>query len=86
MDAFQGFYVALEQLVRSGQQRIAMQLFGLDGEVELLEGASTVEEALDYASLMYELGMDDVARDVLVAVVEARATLRETTEEVRITA
>ena len=74
MDTFQGYYSALEQLVRSGQHRVAMELFGLDGEVELLEGASTVEEALDYARLMFEIGMEEVARDVLVAALEARAS------------
>ena len=86
MDAFQGYYVALEQLVRSGQQRVAMELFGLDGEVELLEGATTVDEALDYAHLMYELGMADVGRDVLLAVLEARASRRHGENEARISA
>lgn len=72
MSGFEGYAVALEQLVRSGEQRVAMELFGLDGTVELLEGESTVEEALDYAALMFELGMDAVAQDVLTAVLTAR--------------
>ncbi len=73
MVAFQGYREALEQLVRGGQHRVATALFGLDGEVELPEGATTVLEALEYAQLMFELGMSDVGRDVLLAVLQTRA-------------
>jgi hypothetical protein len=73
--SFGSFYTAVVEILRSADETAALALLGMSGEAELvtlLEGRTTAAEALQYAKVMFEIGMDEVAHDVVKAVMTAR--------------
>ena len=73
--SFGSFYIAVVEVLRSADENAALALLGMSGEAELvtlLEGRTTAAEALQYAKVMFEIGMDEVANDVVRAVMNAR--------------
>lgn len=77
MTGFDAFYTAVVEILRAEDERAALALLGLSAEartITLLEGETTAAEALSYARVMFEIGMSEVAHDVVRAVIQA-ATL-----------
>ena len=73
--SFGSFYTAVVEVLRSADEMAALAVLGMSGEAELvtlLEGRTTAAEALQYAKVMFEIGMDEVAHDVVRAVMNAR--------------
>jgi len=78
---FDAYYYAIIEILRTADEEAALGLLGMSGEAELvmlLEGQTTAAEALAYAKLMFEIGMDEVAHEVVRAVMSAsiRPTVR----------
>lgn len=74
MFGFDGFYTAVVEILRSEDEMAALALLGLSAEartITLLEGETTASEALAYARVMFEIGMSEVAHDVVKAVLQA---------------
>ncbi|MEZ4318981.1 MAG: hypothetical protein R3F61_15815 [Myxococcota bacterium] len=74
MQNFESYYYAVVEILRSVDEGAALALLGMSGEAELvtlLEGQTTVMEALSYARVMFEIGMDEVAHDVLREIMSA---------------
>lgn len=72
---YESYYAAVVEILCSADERAALQLLGMSGESELvtlLEGQTTAAEALAYAKVMFEIGMSEVAHDVVRAVMTAR--------------
>jgi hypothetical protein len=81
MQTFDAFYTAVVEILRSQDEAAALALLGLSAEastITLLEGETTAAEALAYARVMFEIGMAEVAHDVVRAVLTA-ATAAPTT-------
>ena len=74
MFTFDGYISAVVSVLLSKGEAAALRLLGLSAEaslITLLEGETTASEALAYARVMFEIGMDEVARDVVLEVMTA---------------
>lgn len=74
MQGFDGYYCAVVEVLTTEDEDAALSLLGIRAEaslITLLEGETTASEALSYAKMMFEIGMDEVAHDVVRSVMGA---------------
>ncbi|MCB9676164.1 MAG: hypothetical protein H6737_13670 [Alphaproteobacteria bacterium] len=74
MQSFESYYFCVVEILKEVDEHAALALLGMSGEAELvtlLEGQTTAAEALSYARMMFEIGMDEVAHDVVREVMSA---------------
>ena len=75
MQSFDAYYVAVVEVLQAIDEDAALALLGIRAEaslITLLEGETTASEALSYAKMMFEIGMDEVAHDVVRSVMGAK--------------
>lgn len=74
---FESFFGVVCTVVREQGEQAALDLLGLSAEsrngarVQLIEGESTLGEALAYAAALMDLGRDAIAEEIVLEVIKA---------------